>query len=63
MKKALLYFAAFLFICFLLPAFFTKKNIKVNSENIIENQEKNQEEELNKNEQSNQEKNKQDEFE
>lgn len=34
MKKILLYFFAFLFICFLLPAFLTKKNIaQANSQN------------------------------
>lgn len=32
----LLYFFAFLFICFLLPAFLTKRNIQANSENVTE---------------------------
>lgn len=37
MKKILLYFFAFLFICFLLPAFLTKRNTtEVNSQNEIE---------------------------
>ena len=55
MKKALLYFFAFLFICFLFPAFLTKRNIQVNSDNLIENIEKNKEE-LNKKEEGNKEK-------
>lgn len=37
LKKILLYFFAFLFICFLLPAFLTKRNTtEVNSQNEIE---------------------------
>ena len=40
MKKLMLYFFAFLFICFLLPAFFTKRNIQTNSENIGKNEQK-----------------------
>ena len=44
MKKALLYFFTFLFICFLLPAFLTKRNIEANSDNVVEqNQIQNQE--------------------
>lgn len=41
MKKVLLYFFAFLFICFLLPAFLTQKNIETNS-NSAEKQEQEQ---------------------
>ena len=36
MKKVLLYFFAFLFICFILPALLTKQDIKVNSNEQIE---------------------------
>ena len=36
-KKFLLYFFAFIFICFLLPAFLTKKNIRTSSDNFNEN--------------------------
>ena len=40
MKKALLYFFAFLFICFFLPTIFTKVNIPANAQSqISENQE------------------------
>ncbi len=38
MKKILLYFVAFIFVCFLLPALLTKQNTPVNSNEIEENQ-------------------------
>ena len=53
MKKALLYFFTFLFICFLLPAFLTKRNIEANSNNIVEqNQEQGQEQQKSNKEQN-----------
>lgn len=43
MKKLLLYFFAFLFICFFLPAILTKPNVTVNSEEISNNEGQEQE--------------------
>ncbi len=51
MKKALLYFLAFLFICFLLPAFLTKKSVKTNLAIQNENKQENQKGTLSENEQ------------
>ena len=44
MKKALLYFLAFIFICFLLPALLTKRDKTVNVEGTKEIAENNQKE-------------------
>ena len=38
MKKFLLYFFSFVFICFILPAILTKREVQVNSESSIDNQ-------------------------
>lgn len=51
MKKALLYFLAFLFICFLLPAFLTKKSVKTNLAIQNDNKEENQKNTISENEQ------------
>ena len=45
MKKFLIYFFTFIFICFLMPAFLTKQDKPVNSEEIEENSEKQENEE------------------
>lgn len=51
MKKLLLYFFAFIFICFLLPALFTKRNIQtIASEDTEKSQEEQKQEEENKTE-------------
>lgn len=56
MKKALLYFVAFLFVCFLLPAVLTKKGLKANSESLSESNEQYQNSASNELEQNNTEK-------